>query len=287
MEIDDEADSLNRLGETPIAYGREGRSVGLAEIASISKGIVEPPKSLAVIDSSPAVVAGHVRSRRISNRPLDRSPRSGVGRLSHSRLPAGVESDVIFVQNDYVEDRLDRLMRNLLLGTAAVMIVVFLLMGWRSMIVVGTALPLSALMVLAGMRAFGIPIHQMSITGLIIALGLLIDNAIVIVDEVRGRLWSGLNPTQAIAGGVRHLAMPLFGSTLTTTLAFAPIALLPGAPGEFVRFDRDQRDLGHQLVLSLGDDDRSRADGADANGIQGSTDVLEVRFYQPTVDSCL
>ncbi len=89
----------------------------------------------------------------------------------------------------------------------------------------------------------------MSITGLIIALGLLIDNAIVIVDEVRSRMWSGrsgvMPPTEAIEDGVRHLAMPLFGSTLTTALAFAPIALLPGAPGEFVRA------IGISVILAI------------------------------------
>ena len=75
-------------------------------------------------------------------------------------------------------------------------------------------------MVLTGMRFLEIPIHQMSVTGLIIALGLLIDNAIVIVDEVRSRIWDGLSRSQAIRDAVRHLAMPLFGSTLMIVAGF-------------------------------------------------------------------
>ena len=76
--------------------------------------------------------------------------------------------------------------------------------------------------------------HQMSVTGLIIALGLLIDNAIVIVDEVRSRLRAGAPTHEAIGQSVRHLAIPLFGSTFTTALAFAPLILMPGPAGEFV-----------------------------------------------------
>ncbi len=234
MSVDEVSDSLKRVGETPIAYGREGRLVSLADISIISKGITQPPSSLAIVDGAPAVtVAAFVRDDyRVDDWTAKLNERiSGF----KSGLPTGVQADMVFVQNDYVEDRLRGLLVNLLLGTLAVTVVVFFAMGWRSMLVVAAALPLSALMVLMGMRALGIPIHQMSITGLIIALGLLIDNAIVIVDEVRARLWNGLSANEAITDGVKHLAMPLFGSTLTTTLAFAPIALLPGPPGEFVR----------------------------------------------------
>ena len=86
-------------------------------------------------------------------------------------------------------------------------------------------------MVLSGMRFLGIPVHQMSVTGLIIALGLLIDNAIVMVDEVSEKLRGGYAAADAVAQSVRHLAVPLFGSTLTTALAFGPIALMPGPAG--------------------------------------------------------
>ncbi len=140
----------------------------------------------------------------------------------------------MFDQNGYVQTRLSGLLVNLLIGGAAVIGVILVLMGWRNAVVVGAALPLSALMVLAGLRLLGIPIHQMSVTGLIIALGLLIDNAIVIVDEVSSRVREGLQPDRAVSDSVRHLALPLFGSTLTTALAFAPIALMQGPAGEFV-----------------------------------------------------
>ncbi len=121
-----------------------------------------------------------------------------------------------------------------MLGVVAVSSVVFVLMGWRSAIIVCSALPLSGMIVLAGMRFMEIPIHQMSVTGLIVALGLLIDNAIVMVDDVSNKLRRGIQAADAVAQSVSHLAVPLLGSTVTTALAFAPIAIMPGPAGEFV-----------------------------------------------------
>jgi multidrug efflux pump subunit AcrB len=137
-------------------------------------------------------------------------------------------------QADYVNRRLGKLAGNLAMGGIAVCVVIFLLMGWRSAIVVATALPLTVLTVLFGMRVLEIPVHQMSITGLIIALGLLIDNAIVVTDEVRAQRVEGRSPQSAVGRTVGKLAVPLLGSTLTTAFAFAPIALMPGPAGEFV-----------------------------------------------------
>ena len=89
-------------------------------------------------------------------------------------------------------------------------------------------------MVFGWMNVMGIPLHQMSITGLIVALGILIDNAIVMVDEVTSHLRNNVKPIDAIKNSIKHLAIPLLSSTITTVLAFLPIALLPGPTGEFV-----------------------------------------------------
>lgn len=233
IEIDEDFDSLERVGSTPIRYGERGHLVELSEIADLSKATAEPPESRAIVDGSHAIVLGIFVEDdfRIDNWAA--SLEEELATFEES-LPAGVEVIHIFSQDRYVTERLRQLGGNLLLATGAVVAVIFLLMGWRSMIVVGAALPLSALMVLTGMRFLDIPIHQMSVTGLIIALGLLIDNAIVIVDEVKAAIRSGKRPALAIKGTIQHLALPLLGSTLTTTFAFMPIAILPGSSGEFV-----------------------------------------------------
>ncbi|MBN2294544.1 MAG: efflux RND transporter permease subunit, partial [Pirellulales bacterium] len=233
LQVSGELDSLVRVGKTPIRCGRGGRWVRLADIAEINKGIVDPPDSLSLIGGRPAVaLAVLVRSEhRIDQWSLavDRSLKR-----FEEQLPLGIELDFVFKQNRYVQKRMAELLSNLLLGSLAVVAVIFVMMGWRNALIVGSALPLSALMVLAGMQMLDVPIHQISVTGLVIALGLLIDNAIVIVDEVRERSRAGTAPAEAVSRSVRHLVVPLFGSTLTTALAFAPIALMTGPVGEFV-----------------------------------------------------
>ncbi len=233
LEIDEELDSLARIQRTPIQFGKQGHVAQLGDIAATSKGIADPPGSIARIAGRPAVALGVlVRAER----RIDHWTEAIGNVLSDAKaeLPGGVELSVLFEQNRYVSSRLEGLLGNLLIGGVAVVTVILLLMGWRSAVVVGLALPLAALMVLTGMRLLSIPVHQMSVTGLIIALGLLIDNAIVMVDDVAARLRSGTTTGEAVSQSVRHLATPLFGSTLTTALAFAPIALMPGPAGEFV-----------------------------------------------------
>lgn len=233
MEVAAELDSLERVGQTPLQYGPEGSFTELSDIAKIKKGVVDPATSLAWIDGKSAVALGVlVRADwRIDHWAKDADV---VIREFAEDLPPGIELKRVFEQSPYVETRLATLLSNLLLGATAVMLVIWVMMGWRSAVVVGAALPLASLMVLSGMRWLEMPIHQMSVTGLIIALGLLIDNAIVIVDEVSGRIRDGIQPREAVAQSVRHLAAPLFGSTLTTAFSFAPIALMPGPAGEFV-----------------------------------------------------
>ncbi|MEO1467360.1 MAG: efflux RND transporter permease subunit, partial [Cyanobacteria bacterium J06633_1] len=149
-------------------------------------------------------------------------------------LPQGVSLDLIFDQSQYVDDRIGTLLSNLVIGALLVIGVSLVTMGWRSAFVVGTALPLVTFMVFGWMNTFGIPIHQMSVTGIIIALGLLIDNAIVTVDEIQVEMQHGEKPLKAMVKTVDYLKVPLFASTLTTVLTFLPIVLLPGGAGEFV-----------------------------------------------------
>ena len=233
IEVRGALTSIDRVGRTPIYVAENGDVVRLEDVAVVEKGIVDPPTSLAIIDDRAAVALGvlvrdHERIDHWSNQIRK------VLSAYQTELPTGVRIESVFEQNAYVETRLSSLLGNLLLGAAGVMAVILVLMGWRSALIVGIALPLSSLMVLTGMRLLGIPIHQMSITGLIIAIGLLIDNAIVMVDEVRAALLKGKSAGQAVVATVRHLAVPLLGSTVTTALAFAPIALMNGPAGEFV-----------------------------------------------------
>ncbi|MAT14797.1 MAG: acriflavine resistance protein B [Planctomyces sp.] len=233
IEPDTELDSLERLRRIPLQPNDEGEIVSLADVADVHKGIIEPVSSKVFLDGEPAVALGvYVEpDRRID---VWASEARTIVEQFEAELPAGVKLNLVFDQSRYTADRFDTLIGNLLMGASAVFVVIFIMMGWRSAILVGLALPLSSLMVLSGMRLWGIPIHQMSVTGLIIALGLLIDNAIVVVDEMNRRLRKGMGVLGAMEETVRQLAVPLLGSTLTTMFAFMPIALMPGPAGEFV-----------------------------------------------------
>lgn len=226
-------DSLDGLKEIIIKLGKGDESTKLSNLANVTIETESNPINAALIDGKAAIViCANVRD----DFRVDRWSNS-LDRLLidfKKQLPENIELDVIFSQRPFVEVRMVELLSNLLLGMLAVMIVIIIMMDWRSATVIGLALPLTALIVLAGLRILKIPIHQMSITGLVIALGLLIDNAIVMVDECRQRIRLGLPIPTAIDQAIKHLAMPLLCSTLTTTLAFLPIAMLPGPPGEFV-----------------------------------------------------
>ena len=233
IELSGELDSIERVREIPIQAAADGQVVTLGDMASITRGIAEPPSELAVVEGRPGIVlACLIRPQHRIDWWTVESEKV-TDEFSH-RLSRGLRLVDIFSQDQYVSERLANLLSNLLIGAGSVMLVILWLMGWRSALIVGGALPLSAFMVFTGMRFMGIPVHQMSVTGLIIALGLLIDNAIVVVDEVNQKLRSGDNPLKAVGSTVRLLAVPLFGSTFTTALAFAPIAVMPGPAGEFV-----------------------------------------------------
>ena len=238
IEVDGELETLERVASIPIRAGTDGTLLRLGDVAHVEKTVQDPPSELVLLSGEPGLA---VAARMRSGQRIDRWAVGARGVVDDfaARLPAGVELTVLFDQSTYTAERLAGLFANLGLGALLVMVVILATMGWRSAVLVGTALPLSALMVFAGMRALGIPIHQMSITGLIIALGLLIDNAIVMVDETRHHLGqeSVLDKrsiARAISGAVRTLAAPLLGSTLTTVFAFMPLVLSPGDVGDFV-----------------------------------------------------
>ncbi len=225
--------SVRDVANIPIRLSKDGAFIQLGDVAKIEKRFRDPVQSLAIVDGKDSVVLGMLVR---DNYRIDYWAERVELHLAEfeKTLTDGIEIKIIFEQNSYVQNRLINLGMNLLFGGLAVIVVIFFMMGWRNALIVASSLPFTALVVLTGLNFLGIPIHQMSVTGLIIALGLLIDNAIVIVDEVSARMKEGVDASTAITECVKKLAIPLFGSTLTTAFAFAPIALMPGPAGEFV-----------------------------------------------------
>ncbi len=234
IEVGGEFESLDQIRQIPIAIGPQGRTLWLSDIAQVRKGIADPPSELALIDGRRGVAVAAQMEIENQIESWTKSALRGLDKFE-SRLPAGLGVEILFEQNHYTRQRLIDLGTNLVVGILLVFIATFVMMGWRSSIAVATALPLSILLTLAGMNVIGLGVHQMSIIGLIIALGLLIDNAIIIVDEITRKMKTGFGTEQAITESVHHLGLPLLGSTLTTVLAFTPLALMPGPVGDFCR----------------------------------------------------
>ncbi len=233
LEVAGELDTLERVQNIPLNFGSDGQFIRLRDLATITRGVSNPATELSLIsDRYGVTLATHIASG--SQIDAWAAQAEQVFQEFDSGLPNAIKLRTVFNQQGYVRERIDNLMLNLLLGAGLVFLVTLLLMGWRSALIVGTALPLSVLMVFGWLNFLEVPLHQMSITGLIVALGILIDNAIVMVDEVNGNLRRGARGKTAIRQSLKHLTIPLLSSTLTTVLAFLPIAILPGASGEFV-----------------------------------------------------
>tara|TARA_R110002072_G_scaffold13923_2_gene58027 strand:+ start:85 stop:2412 length:2328 start_codon:yes stop_codon:yes gene_type:complete len=148
--------------------------------------------------------------------------------------PAGLKLEITYDQSSYAETRLGGVAKNLGIGIVLVVLVLLITLGWRAAVVVACTLPLCGLISITVMNSIGMALDQMSITGLIVALGLLVDGSIVMTDEVRKRLLQGRSSLEAISGSVDRLRVPLIASALTTVLAFMPMAILPGPGGDFV-----------------------------------------------------
>ena len=233
LEIEGELDSLDRIRSISLRSTTSGESLVLGDVARIRRSTVTPPETLALVDGRRGVLVGAIVE---SNSQIDAWAKrfDAVTRSFEAELPEGLELSLVFDQEIYVTKRLGELFTNLVLTCIAVTFVVFLMLGWRSALVVSAALPLTSCLALTGLRCLEIPLHQMSLTGLIISLGLLIDNAIVAADEVQHRVRVGSTRLSAVRGACSELFLPLLGSTVTTALSFAPIAMIPGPSGEFV-----------------------------------------------------
>jgi multidrug efflux pump subunit AcrB len=233
VEVAGEIDGLDRVREAPVAVGPDGGAVRVGDLGRVRREARDPPDQIAYDGDRRAVL---VAARMEDDRQVDRWAarlRAEVAAFA-ADAPDGLEVRLIFDQSGYTADRLAAVGWNLAAGVALVVAVLFVSMGWRSALVVGAALPLTALGALFVLEKLGVVVHQMSVTGIVVALGLLVDAAIVSTDEVRHRLSAGASPGAAVRGAVRRLTVPLAASTATTVLAFAPMAALPGPAGDFV-----------------------------------------------------
>ncbi len=210
-----------------------GDIVRLDEIAEVVRAAAEPTPDLARVDGERAVTVGIV-------------PRTGINLLAFGdEVDATVQAFMaehddmhatwVAFQPRRVAERLESLGRSLLTGVFIVALVLLLSMGPRLGLTVATIVPVVAMSALAIYATGGGVLHQMSIAALVLALGLLVDNAIVVAENVQARLDRGDGARDAAVGAVRELAIPLGSATGTTLAAFVPMLLSKGPTGDFTR----------------------------------------------------
>ncbi len=225
---------LDRIRAVPVTTEPgTGRRLTVGDLATVTRSVTDPPEALALIAGRPGVA---VAARMLPDQRIDlwmARVRAVMDDFAQ-RLPQVIGIRLIFDQSRYTHHRLAGLMENLVYSALLVLAVLLVTLGWRASLISASILPLAALASLALLDAMGFAIEQMVVTGLIIALGIMVDNAIVVTDEVQSRLLKGERRSLAVAHTVKKLWLPLLGSTITTIIAFLPIILMPGSAGEFV-----------------------------------------------------
>ncbi len=150
-------------------------------------------------------------------------------------LPEGMQLEVIYNQPRTVEKRINGFMANLLQGIALVGLVIFFSLGFRSSMVVVLAIPLSLTIGLGFVDMSGFGLQQISIGGLVVVLGLLVDNSIVMVENINRYIQMGHPRREASILAASEIGWPVVTATLTTVLAFVPIAAMPDKAGQFIK----------------------------------------------------
>jgi len=159
-----------------------------------------------------------------------------IEEAKESYLPSNLKIELTNDQSSRVEHQVDELSNHIIFGIVLVMIVLMFTMGLRNSLFVGAAIPLSMLMAFSILSAFGLTLNTMVLFGLVMGLGMLVDDGIVVVDNVFANMKKGMNRMQASKIGIGEIAWPVIASTATTLMAFLPFALWPGTMGKFMKY---------------------------------------------------
>ncbi len=158
----------------------------------------------------------------------------GVRRAALTPLPADVALTTDLAR--FIKGRLDLLTRNALWGLMLVFATLFLLLNWRTSFWVGVGLVVAIAGTLAAMRFLGVTLNLLTMFGLIVVLGLLVDDAIVVAENITRRHERGEKPTDAAIGGTNQVLWPVVAAVLTTVFAFLPLALIEGQLGDMLQW---------------------------------------------------
>jgi multidrug efflux pump subunit AcrB len=150
-------------------------------------------------------------------------------------LPAGIRLETVFDQSVSVDERVNSFFGNLLQGVVLVGVLIYLALGGRAALIVVLAIPISILIAIGLVDLSGYGLQQMSIVGLVVALGLLVDNAIVVMENVTRFRKRGFSALDAAVKGTSEVGWPVVAATVTTVLSFLPIVVMQSDSGQYIR----------------------------------------------------
>lgn len=156
--------------------------------------------------------------------------------VAKNELPPGIELAVTLNQSKDIRRMVAELENNIITGLILVVLVLFLFLGWRNSLFVALAIPFSMLISFAVLKFLGMTLNMVVLFSLILALGMLVDNAIVMVENVYRHMQQGKTSQQAAKIAAAEVGWPIISSTLTTLCAFFPLIFWPGIMGEFMKF---------------------------------------------------
>ncbi|MBY0298376.1 MAG: efflux RND transporter permease subunit [Methylobacterium sp.] len=223
-------DGVRAVAETPVEAG--GRTFRLGDVASVTRGFVDPPDFLVRQTGRPALGVGVVMARGANITAFGEEV-GAAARDFMAAVPQGIDLTQIADQPKVVAEALSEFERSFLEALVIVLAVSFLSLGWRTGIVVALSVPLVLALTFVVMQALGIDLHRITLGALIIALGLLVDDAIIAVEMMVVKMEQGVDRLRAAAFAWDSTAFPMLTGTLVTVAGFLPVGFANSAVGEY------------------------------------------------------
>lgn len=236
--------SVDTIGNLLVRSNVTGKLLHLSDIAAITRGYVEVPNSMVFYNGKPALMMG---ISIVSGGNIIRIGQA-VNETLHqlqSQIPVGINMNYVYEQPKVVQTAIKSFIDSLIQALAIVIGVLLVFMGLRSGMIIASILLLTILATFFIMNIFGIALERISLGALIIALGMLVDNAIVVGEGMLVKIESGEDALGAGKEVVRQTIWPLLGATIIGIIAFAPIGLSQDSTGEYTR------SLFYVILISL------------------------------------
>ena len=232
VRVDGRFESVDAIRDAPVRAN--GRTFRLGDVARVTRGFADPAAPRMRFQGEDAIGIAVAMAEGGDILALGDTLDAEFERLARG-LPAGMELRRVADQPRAVRDSVGEFMRVLAEAVAIVLLVSFFSLGWRTGLVVAVSIPLVLAMTFAAMHAFDIGLHKISLGALVLALGLLVDDAIIAVEMMAIKMEQGLSRLQAAAFAWESTAFPMLTGTLVTAAGFLPIATAESSVGEYTR----------------------------------------------------